>query len=199
VYNDFMASVSEGPRSGSNSHADRRRLTHKQLPGLAQAKVEALWTRYFPCSTSVPRFQANAHALTTVLSGTIDVILVVNGTRRVVRTLQPGDVAVIPLGVLSYLANANCKDTVLLTLLTARGANRVYPVADLLALPQGVLAAALGIESFPGWAATLDAPPGSLASLNDPQCTTRCAPEGNVTTLSLLSPDAASTVLQTEP
>lgn len=60
-------------------------------------------------------------------------------------------------------------------------------------------AAALGIESFPGWAATLDAPPGSLASLNDPQCTTRCAPEGNVTTLSLLSPDAASTVLQTEP
>jgi hypothetical protein len=127
VYNDFMASVSEGPRSGSNSHADRRRLTHsalwllpvlppplpcrsaplslgcsllpckptnrlhthtrththtcrawsspafclpaEQLPGLAQAKVEALWTRYFPCSTSVPRFQANAHALTTVLSG----------------------------------------------------------------------------------------------------------------------------------
>jgi hypothetical protein len=43
-------------------------------------------------------------------------------------------------GVLSYFANANCKDCTMLTVYNAQGANRVYPVADLTALPDDVLA-----------------------------------------------------------
>jgi hypothetical protein len=40
-----------------------------ELPILGKVKVEVLWTRFRPCSTSVPRFQPNADELTTVLSG----------------------------------------------------------------------------------------------------------------------------------
>lgn len=59
-------------------------------------------------------------------AGTVDVLLLANGTspKLVVRTMQPGDLAVVPRGATHYLANANCEDTSLLVLYNSRSIRR---------------------------------------------------------------------------
>lgn len=53
-----------------------------------------------------PTLAPSAHLSRPSPAGTIDMILLANGTRKVVRTMQPGDVAVIPRGGWGLAARA---------------------------------------------------------------------------------------------
>ncbi|KAL4424753.1 hypothetical protein ABPG77_000096 [Micractinium sp. CCAP 211/92] len=178
VHNDYMASLLKAPADVENSYATRRQLSHDELPGLGETDFQVALAELKACSMSALHLQPNADEFTTVLSGTIDMILLINSTRKVVRTMQPGDVAVIPRGVGHYFANANCDPITMLVLFNSKNPARVYPMTEMMALPSRVLTAAFGLdggpEAYPSWRDTIDVPKAKLGSLNDPQCTARC-------------------------
>lgn len=178
VYSDYMASLLKAPADVENAYATRRQLSHEELAGLAETGCLVALAELKACSMSAMHFQPNADEFTAVLSGTIDMILLANGTRKVVRTMQPGDVAVIPRGVAHYFANANCDPITMLVIFNSKAPTRVYPLTETVALPARVLTAAFGLEggpaAYPSWRDAIDVPEATLGSLNDPQCTARC-------------------------